>query len=53
MASTLGDELVVARCDLGLCCSYRTTVFDFERHRQPQHYRLITERRGPSRPPEV
>ena len=46
MATTLGDELVVARCDLGLCRSYRTTVFDFARHRRPEHYRLITERAG-------
>ena len=46
MATTLGDELVVARCDLGLCRSYKTTVFDFARHRRPEHYRLIVERTG-------
>ncbi|HET7342635.1 MAG TPA: N-carbamoyl-D-amino-acid hydrolase [Methylomirabilota bacterium] len=46
MATTLGDELVVARCDLDLCRSYKTTVFDFARHRRPEHYRLITERAG-------
>jgi predicted amidohydrolase len=46
MAATLGDELIVARCDLALCRSYRTTVFDFARHRRPEHYRLITERTG-------
>jgi N-carbamoyl-D-amino-acid hydrolase len=51
MASTLGDELVVARCDLGLCRSYKTTVFDFARHRQPEHYRLIVERAGATPPP--
>ena len=45
-ASTLGDELVVARCDLDLCRSYTTTVFDFARHRRPEHYRLIVERAG-------
>jgi predicted amidohydrolase len=46
MATTLGDELIVARCDLGLCRSYKTTVFDFARHRRPEHYRLIVERTG-------
>jgi len=51
MASTLGDELIVARCDLDLCRSYKTTVFDFARHRRPEHYRLITERAGAA-PPE-
>jgi predicted amidohydrolase len=50
MACTLGDELVTARCDLGLCRSYRTTIFDLARHRQPQHYKLIVERRGPIPP---
>jgi N-carbamoyl-D-amino-acid hydrolase len=46
MATTLADELIVARCDLDLCRSYKTTVFDFARHRRPEHYRLITERTG-------
>jgi predicted amidohydrolase len=40
------DELVVARCDLDLASSYRATTFNFARHRQPQHYRLIVERTG-------
>jgi N-carbamoyl-D-amino-acid hydrolase len=51
MTSTLGDELITARCDLDLCRSYRTTMFDFARHRQPQHYGLIVERRGAIPPP--
>jgi N-carbamoyl-D-amino-acid hydrolase len=51
MCVTLGDELAVARCDLDLGRSYRRTVFDFARHRQPQHYRLITERAGAVPPP--
>jgi predicted amidohydrolase len=50
MATTLGDELVVARCDLGLGRSYKRTVFDFARHRRPEHYRLIVERTGASPP---
>ncbi|MGH9321761.1 MAG: N-carbamoyl-D-amino-acid hydrolase [Vicinamibacteria bacterium] len=47
-----GDELVVARCDLDLCKKYKETIFDFARYRMPQHYRLITERRGPIEPVE-
>jgi N-carbamoyl-D-amino-acid hydrolase len=46
MASTLGDELIVARCDPGLCRSYKETIFNFARHRRPEHYRLIVERTG-------
>jgi len=46
MCATLDDELAVARCDLDLGRSYKDTVFDFARHRQPRHYRLITERAG-------
>jgi predicted amidohydrolase len=45
-ATTLGDELVIAACNLDATRSYKTTIFDFEKHRQPEHYRLIVERRG-------
>jgi predicted amidohydrolase len=45
-ASSQEDELVVARCDLDLGNSYRATTFNFAKHRQPQHYRMILERRG-------
>jgi predicted amidohydrolase len=44
--STQGDEVAVARCDLDRCASYKTTTFNFAAHRQPQHYTLITERKG-------
>lgn len=44
--TTLGDELAIARCDLDLCNSYKNTTFNFERHRQPDQYRMIVERRG-------
>jgi N-carbamoyl-D-amino-acid hydrolase len=30
---------------------YRETIFDFARHREPQHYRLIVERKGAVAPP--
>jgi len=45
-ALTLGDELVVARCDLDLGQSYKRTTFNFAKHRQPAQYRLIVERTG-------
>jgi len=45
-ASTLGDELFSYACDLDLCRSYKSTVFDFARHRRPEHYRLIVETAG-------
>jgi hypothetical protein len=51
MTTTLGDELVTARCDLDLGRSYTRTVFDFARHRRPEHYGLIVERTGAVPPP--
>ena len=51
-AVTLGDELVTTRCDLDLARSYKETVFDFARHRRPEHYRLIVDRAG-AEPPEA
>ena len=48
---TNGDEVAVARCELDLCKNYKETLFDFERYRMPEHYKLITERRG-AKPPE-
>lgn len=44
--TTTGDELAIARCDLDLCASYKSTTFDFARHREPEQYRMIVERRG-------
>ncbi len=51
MCTTLGDELAIARCDLDLTTSYKSTVFNFARHRRPEHYKLITERTG-AQPPD-
>jgi predicted amidohydrolase len=50
MCSSLGDELATARCDLDATRSYKETVFNFARHRRPEHYRLIVERTG-AQPP--
>ena len=44
--TTTGDELAVARCDLDLTASYKSTTFNFARHREPEHYRMIVERKG-------
>ena len=46
MCSTLGDELAVARCDLDLTLSYKSTIFNFAKHRRPEAYGLIVERTG-------
>jgi len=51
MCATLGDELATARCDLDATRSYKETVFNFAKHRRPEHYRLIVERTG-AEPPE-
>jgi hypothetical protein len=49
--STLGDELAIARCDLDLTLSYKNTTFHFAKHREPQAYGLIVERKGAVPPP--
>jgi predicted amidohydrolase len=45
-ATTLEDEVITARCDLDLGRRYRETIFNFAKHRQPEAYRLIVERKG-------
>jgi predicted amidohydrolase len=51
-ASTFDDEIIVARVDLDLTRPYKETIFHFGRHRVPDAYRLIVERRG-AVPPEA
>ena len=46
-----GDELIVHRCDLDAGQSYKRTTFNFAIHRQPDHYRMIVERKGAMDPP--
>ncbi|MEM7694901.1 MAG: N-carbamoyl-D-amino-acid hydrolase [Pseudomonadota bacterium] len=50
-ATTLEDEVFLARCDLDLCGSYKRSVFNFAAHRRPEAYGLITARAG-AVPPE-
>ena len=49
--TTERDELAIARCDLDLCKSYKTTTFNFAAHRRTEAYGLIVERTG-AVPPE-
>jgi predicted amidohydrolase len=44
--ATLGDELLVRKCDLDLAAPYRSDIFNFAAHRRPEHYRLIVDRTG-------
>jgi N-carbamoyl-D-amino-acid hydrolase len=44
--ATLGDELVVRKCDLDFAAPYRADIFNFAAHRRPEHYGLIVERTG-------
>ena len=48
--TTKGDEIALARCDLDAARSYKETVFNFARHRRPEHYRLIVDRTGAEPP---
>nr|BAH89344.1 nitrilase [uncultured bacterium]BAH89370.1 nitrilase [uncultured bacterium]BAH89397.1 nitrilase [uncultured bacterium]BAH89471.1 nitrilase [uncultured bacterium]BAH89703.1 nitrilase [uncultured bacterium] len=52
MAATIEDEVITANCDLDIGKRYRQTIFDFARHREPEAYRLIVERKGAIAPPE-
>ena len=50
--ATMGDELVVRKCDLDFARPYRDDIFNFAAHRRPEHYRLIVERTGAVPPPD-
>ncbi len=44
------DEVIVASADLALCENFRNHVFNFAKHRRPEHYGLIVERTGAGDP---
>lgn len=48
VAQTLseGDEVISSQIDLGWCDNYKKHVFNFGKHRRPEHYGLIVERAG-------
>ena len=50
-ATSWGDELIIADCDLGMCELGRNTIFNFARHRRPEAYARITEQVGSVAPP--
>ena len=50
MASTLEDELLVARCDLDRSREYRDHALNFDENRRIEHYGIITERVGAVQP---
>ena len=45
--------MIVHKCDLDAALHYKNDIFNFARHRQPQHYHLIVERTGAEPPPET
>jgi predicted amidohydrolase len=51
LSSTLGDELVVARCDLDLVKPYKEALFNFANNRRIEHYGPIASQTE-ARPPE-
>ena len=42
-ATTNGDEVIVAECDLDWCQQYTGTLFDFAKYRRPELYGPIAE----------
>ena len=52
-AVTLEDEVITFACDLDIGKRYRETIFNFAKHREPESYRLIVERKGAIPPPEI
>lgn len=42
MASTVGDELISADCDLDRCAEIREHIFNFAKHRRPALYTALT-----------
>lgn len=40
-ARTLGDEVIVAECDLDAAAAYRLDMMDLARHRRPDQYGLL------------
>ncbi|MGI4861402.1 MAG: N-carbamoyl-D-amino-acid hydrolase [Janthinobacterium lividum] len=53
-SSTEEDEVIFANIDLAIGDTFREHVFNFAKHRRPEHYRLITERTaaGPAVTPQ-
>ncbi|MEZ5842758.1 MAG: N-carbamoyl-D-amino-acid hydrolase [Hyphomicrobiaceae bacterium] len=52
-AQGLGDEVIVADCDLDRCQQGKTKMFDFAAHRRPAHYGAIVSQTGAVPPPNA
>ena len=50
LATTAGDEVFTARCDLEISRHNKETMFNFAQHRRVEHYQLITKRTGAGEP---
>lgn len=50
-AMSLGDEVIVADVDFDECRQGKEKMFNFEAHRRPQWYGMITQRTGAVPPP--
>ncbi|MBY0336436.1 MAG: N-carbamoyl-D-amino-acid hydrolase [Acetobacteraceae bacterium] len=49
-AKTLGDEVILAECDLDACRQGKEKMFNFAAHRRPEHYRRIVDQVGAEPP---
>jgi predicted amidohydrolase len=49
-SSTEEDEVIFVNCDLALGDTFREHVFNFAKHRRPEHYQLIIDRVGAGKP---
>ncbi len=49
-AKTLGDEIIIADCDLDACRQGKEKMFNFAQHRRPQWYGPITGQTGAEPP---
>ena len=52
VADTLDDELLAYEVDLDATKPIKETIFNFAKHRRPEHYKLIVERIGAIPPSE-
>ena len=48
MTSTMGDEIIVAECDLDRAAKARKARWNWEYNREPRHYGILVD--GPGRP---
>jgi predicted amidohydrolase len=51
-SSTLGEELVIHRCDLDLVKPYKESLFHFARNRRIEHYQAIAMQTAAVLPPD-